>query len=83
MAHLAPGRSRPIVHARGNLGGKTFACPITARPVPVATQGPTEATKTIIGRPESAKQLAQRDPCARINDSTVVEWVFFTTKQLS
>src|SRR6516165_7953999 len=26
----------------------------------------TEATKTTIGRPESAKQLAQRDPCARI-----------------
>ncbi len=35
------------------------------RPVPVATQGPQGATKTIIGRPESAKRLAQRDPCER------------------
>jgi hypothetical protein len=29
----------------------------------VAMQGPQDATKTIIGRPESAKRLAQRDPC--------------------
>jgi hypothetical protein len=37
-------------------------------------------TKTINGRPESAKQLAQRDPSNK-PDSMVVEWVFLTTKQ--
>jgi hypothetical protein len=56
-----------------------------ARPVPVATQGPRDATKTIIGRPESAKRLAQHDPCERFSskpDSTAVEGAFRTTEQL-
>src|SRR5262249_5577652 len=33
------------------------------RPVPVTMQRRQRATTTIIGRPESAKRLAERDPC--------------------
>ena len=46
-------------------------------PVPVATQGPQDATKTIIGRPESAKRLAQRESLREVSskpDNTVVKW---------
>jgi hypothetical protein len=66
--------------AQQNAGG--FATPkapidplqiCVARPVPVATQGPRDSTKTIIRRPELAKRLAQGGLCARsrVNQNSV------------
>jgi hypothetical protein len=59
LCRAVPGEMQgSFATTEGADGPVTISC---VRPVPVAMQGPHDATKTIIGRPESAKRPAQHE----------------------